>query len=158
MKDVANTGAETRASAALEDAADAAGYRLDEQVGYLLRRAQQRHLAIFAREIPELTPRQFAAVAKCVELGPVSQADLGRATGMDAATVKGVVDRLEARGLVATAPCAEDGRRVLVRLTVEGARLFAALAPRARSITAETLAPLSAAEGASLLRLLRKMA
>ena len=135
----------------------AAEYRLDGQVGFLLRRAQQRHLAIFAREIPELTPTQFAALAKAFELGAVSQAALGRATAMDAATMKGVVDRLEARGLVATAPCGDDRRRVLVRLTPEGARLFARLAGRAAAVTDETLAALSPAERATLVRLLEKI-
>jgi MarR family transcriptional regulator, lower aerobic nicotinate degradation pathway regulator len=132
-------------------------YRLDDQVGFLLRRAQQRHLAIFARAIPELTPTQFAAVAKAFEMGPVSQAALGRATAMDAATIKGVTGRLEARGLVETYPCGEDRRRVLVRLTEEGARRFGELARRAAEITAETLAPLSEAERATLLRLLGKL-
>jgi DNA-binding MarR family transcriptional regulator len=137
--------------------AAAVAYRLDEQVGFMLRRAQQRHLAIFAAHIPELTPTQFAAVARVFELGPASQAELGRATAMDAATIKGVTDRLEARGLVETAPCGDDRRRVLVRLTAEGARLFPRLARRAAEITAETLAPLTTAERASLLDLLRKL-
>ena len=30
-------------------------YDLDAQVGFLLRRATQRHLALFARQIPTLT-------------------------------------------------------------------------------------------------------
>jgi DNA-binding MarR family transcriptional regulator len=149
--------ADPAAKPAGRDRAGATRYRLDDQVGFLLRRAQQRHLAIFARAIPELTPTQFAAIAKAFELGAVSQAALGRATAMDAATIKGVTDRLEARGLVQTAPCEDDRRRVLVRLTDEGARLFADLARRAAAITAETLAPLSAAERASLVRLLRKL-
>ena len=135
----------------------AARYRLDAQAGFLLRRAQQRHLAIFAREIPELTPTQFAALAKAFEMGAVSQAELGRATAMDGATLKGVVDRLEARGLLATAPCGDDRRRVLVRLSEEGARLFRDVAARAAAVTAETLAPLSPAERATLVRLLEKI-
>lgn len=141
-----------------DDALRGAGaYRLDDQVGFLLRRVQQRHLAIFARAIPELTPTQFAAVAKAFELGPVSQAELGRATAMDAATIKGVTDRLEARGLVVTAPCGADRRRVLVRLTEEGARRFADLAGRAAAISADTLAPLTEGERATLLRLLGRL-
>jgi MarR family transcriptional regulator, lower aerobic nicotinate degradation pathway regulator len=135
----------------------AGAYRLEWQVGFMLRRAQQRHLAIFAARIPGLTPTQFAAIAKAFELGPVSQAELGRATAMDAATIKGVTDRLESRGLVETAPCGDDRRRVLVRLTAEGARLFAGLAPRAVEITGETLAPLMPGERSDLLRLLRKL-
>lgn len=135
----------------------AEGYRLDDQVGFLLRRAQQRHLGIFSARMPGLTPTQFAAIAKVFELGPVSQAALGRATAMDAATIKGVTDRLEARGLVATAPCGADRRRVLVRLTAAGRALFAELAPRAAAISDETVAPLNPAEGRKLLQLLRKL-
>ena len=77
-------------------------YRLDEQVGYLLRRVNQRHLAVFAGVIPEVTTTQLAAIAKLAELGPLSQNQLGRATAMDAATIKGVVGRLVQRRLVTT--------------------------------------------------------
>lgn len=154
MTDIAETGAGMRG---VTSGGLVGVYRLDDQVGFLLRRAQQRHLALFARRIPELTPTQFAAMAKAFEVGPVSQAALGRATAMDAATIKGVTDRLEARGLVETAPCGADRRRVLVRLTAEGTRLFAYLLVRAAEITAETLAPLTRGERAILLRLLRKL-
>ena len=78
------------------------GYRLEDQVGHLMRRAQQRHLAVFAGVIPELTTMQFAALAKLAEQGALSQNQLGRATAMDAATIKGVVGRLVARRLVTT--------------------------------------------------------
>ncbi|MFC3117565.1 MarR family winged helix-turn-helix transcriptional regulator [Jhaorihella thermophila] len=89
-------------------------YVLDEQVGFLMRRANQRHLAIFARSIPDLTPTQFAALARLCELERVSQNALGRATAMDAATIKGVVDRLRARGLVEVTPDEVDQRRVVL--------------------------------------------
>jgi DNA-binding MarR family transcriptional regulator len=162
MADTVETGVDRAAEAGAEvsagtDGRAAKAYRLDDQVGFLLRRAQQRHLAIFAGRITELTPTQFAAIAKAFELGPVSQAELGRATAMDAATIKGVIDRLEARGLVETAPCGDDRRRVLVRLTPDGTRLFAALSGRAAGVTAETLAPLTTDERTILLRLLRKL-
>ena len=95
-------------------------YRLEEQVGHLMRRAQQRHLSVFAGAIPELTTTQFAAIAKLAELGALSQNQLGRVTAMDAATIKGVVGRLVARRLVATAPDGGDRRRLVVTLTPEG--------------------------------------
>lgn len=132
-------------------------YRLDGQIGFLLRRAQQRHLSIFARGIPGLTPTQFAALAKAFELGPLSQAEMGRATAMDAATIKGVIDRLEARGVLSTAPCGDDRRRVLVRLTAAGERLYASIAGQAAAISDETLAPLTLGERATLLQLLEKI-
>ena len=75
-------------------------YRLDDQVGFLLRVAMQRHTSIFmSRIVKGLTQTQFAALAKLREVGPCSQNQLGRLIYLDAATTKGVVDRLEVRGL-----------------------------------------------------------
>ena len=48
--------------------------------------------------IEDLTPTQWAALAKLRELGDCSQNHLGRLTAMDAATIKEVVDRLTVRG------------------------------------------------------------
>jgi Transcriptional regulators len=73
-------------------------YQLSTQVGFNLRRANQRHVAIFARHVDGLTPTQFAALARLFEQGPLSQNRLGRETAMDSATIKGVVGRLKAKG------------------------------------------------------------
>jgi len=48
----------------------------------------------------------------------------GRRTLITKGTLTGVVDRLEARGLVERMNCPEDGRSTLVRLTPEGNRVF----------------------------------
>lgn len=141
----------------LAEKASASAYELDDQIGFLLRRASQRHLAIFAKSIPDLTPTQFAAIAKAQALGPISQADLGRATAMDAATLKGVVDRLAGRGLVELAPNTRDRRQIMVRLSPEGERMFAMLTAPAQEISASTLAPLSPEEKRKLLKLLQKI-
>ncbi len=140
-------------------AADAqgAGYALDAQVGFLLRKANQRHLAIFAARIADLTPPQFAVLAKLAEVGETSQNQLGQMVAMDAATVKGVIDRLKARGLVALSEHGSDRRRLVVSLTPAGQAALEALLPGARTITAETLAPLTAREAATLARLLGKI-
>ena len=132
-------------------------YVLDEQVGFLMRRANQRHLAIFARAIPDLTPTQFAALARLCELGEASQNALGRATAMDAATIKGVVDRLRARGLVEVTPDEVDQRRVVLAPSAAGRALFHSLKARAAAISAETLAPLSEDEREMFLALLRRL-
>ncbi|SFH61165.1 MarR family winged helix-turn-helix transcriptional regulator [Albimonas pacifica] len=139
------------------DPRDGTGYRLTAQAGHLLRRANQRHLAIFSARMPDLTPRQFAALAKLDEEGPASQNQLGRATSMDAATIKGVIDRLARRGLVATEPSQEDRRRLIVSLTEAGAELFARAAPVALEITEETLAPLAPEERRLLTALLDRI-
>lgn len=132
-------------------------YRLEQQVGFLLRKASQRHIAIFARHISELTPPQFAALAKLAEVGDTSQNQLGTMVAMDAATIKGVVDRLKARGLVELAKHEGDKRRLIVSLTDQGREAVARLLPLAASITCETAAPLSEREIDTLMRLLAKI-
>ncbi|MEJ6785724.1 MarR family winged helix-turn-helix transcriptional regulator [Aminobacter sp. Piv2-1] len=133
------------------------GYRLQDQIGFILRKAHQRHVAIFAAHIADLTPPQFAALAKLRDVGETSQNQLGALIAMDAATVKGVIDRLAARGLVRLGKHEVDKRRLLVGLTEEGQRTVEELVPLARTITEETLAPLSAREATTLLQLLAKI-
>jgi DNA-binding MarR family transcriptional regulator len=133
-------------------------YVLDEQVGFLLRVAMQRHTAIFtSRMIEDLTQTQFAALAKLLEAGPCSQNHLGRLIYLDAATIKGVVDRLRVRGFVATGHDPQDRRRRAVMLTAAGRRVTEAAVGVAAQITAQTLAPLSAEEQRAVARLLKKL-
>lgn len=133
-------------------------YRLQEQVGFILRKAHQRHVSIFASQIADLTPPQFAALAKLRDVGETSQNQLGVLIAMDAATVKGVIDRLKARGLVELSRHEVDKRRLMVSLTAQGREAIERLIPLAKEITQETLAPLTAKEAATFLRLLAKIA
>jgi DNA-binding MarR family transcriptional regulator len=133
-------------------------YVLDDQVGFLLRQAQQRHTNLFAAMMMEgLTPTQWAALAKLSEAGACSQNHLGRLTAMDGATIKGVIDRLCARGFTATRPDPADARRLLVELTPEGARLYGKAAPLAEAITSRTMEPLNAEERTTFVSLLRRL-
>lgn len=140
------------------DAPSADDYHLQDQVGFILRKAHQRHVSIFASRIADLTPPQFAALAKLRDVGETSQNQLGAFIAMDAATVKGVIDRLKARGLVELTKHEVDRRRLLVSLTAEGRDAVDRLIPLAREITEETLAPLSAREIATFLKLLARIA
>src|SRR6201991_21404 len=133
-------------------------YILDEQIGFILRQVWQRHAAIFARDIgTNLTPTQWAALSKLAETGACSQNQLGRLTAMDVATIKGVIDRLTARGLTETSQDPEDGRRLLVSLTRAGQQLAEKVAPNALAIPRETLAPLDSKERETLFALLSRL-
>lgn len=135
-----------------------AGYRLDEQVGFHLRRAFQRHAAIFAEQMVEqLTPTQWAALSRVAVLQPISQNHLGRETAMDAATIKGVVDRLVKRGFFATSSDPGDNRRTLISLTAEGRDVVRKGVAAAKAITARTVEPLSTGERQLLIELLLKI-
>jgi DNA-binding MarR family transcriptional regulator len=139
-------------------AAEPARYVLDDQVGFLLRIAMQRHTSIFtSRMIEGLTQTQFAALAKLYEVGPCSQNHLGRLIYLDAATIKGVVDRLSARGFVTALNDPKDRRRRAVTLTAHGRQVTEAARLVAAEITAATLAPLSEDEQREVVKLLRKL-
>ena len=140
------------------DGAITLNYVLDEQVGYLLRLAGQRHASIFQNCVPEgLTPMQFSALVRLGEHGSVSQNRLGRLAAMDAATIKGVVDRLLDKGLVTRKPSPEDRRRAIVSLSTCGAGLIGGLHRAGARITDETMAPLTTGERDTLVRLLEKI-
>jgi DNA-binding MarR family transcriptional regulator len=134
-------------------------YVLEEQIGHILRRAHQRASAIFSAEFAgfELTPTQFAALAKIGDGGEVSQNRIGRLTAMDPATVQGVIGRLEKRGLIASKPDPDDRRRTLWRLTEKGADLLARAVPAGIRVTRTTLDPLDAREQRLLLDLLERI-
>lgn len=133
-------------------------YRLADQIGHILRRASQRHSQIFSGLMTDgLTPTRFAALAMLQERGGLSQNELGRLTAMDIATIKGVVDRLRAKGLVSVEQDPKDGRRSLIDLTAAGRNVLAEAIPIGGAISEATLSSLTAAESVSLIRLLRKI-
>jgi DNA-binding MarR family transcriptional regulator len=140
------------------DAAGTTTYVLDEQIGFLLRVAMQRHTSIFtSRMIEGLTQTQFAALSKLREVGPCSQNHLGRLIYLDAATIKGVVDRLGVRGFVTALADPKDRRRRAVALTERGREVTEAAMKVAAEITAATLAPLTAEERRVVAALLKKL-
>jgi MarR family transcriptional regulator, lower aerobic nicotinate degradation pathway regulator len=110
-----------------------------------------------ARMVESLTQTQFAALAKLHDVGPCSQNHLGRLIYLDAATIKGVVDRLGARGLVTALNDPNDRRRRAVTLTERGRQATEAAMAVAADISAETLAPLSADERRTMEKLLKKL-
>ncbi|HEX5213027.1 MAG TPA: MarR family transcriptional regulator [Pseudolabrys sp.] len=133
-------------------------YVLGGQVGFLLRVAMQRHTAIFTTRMTEgLTQTQFAALAKLHDIGPCSQNHLGRHIYLDAATIKGVVDRLAARGFLTAAADPKDRRRRAVTLTERGRTVTEKAMLIAAEITAATLAPLDEEERATMVRLLKTL-
>jgi DNA-binding MarR family transcriptional regulator len=134
-------------------------YVLEEQVGHLLRRAYQRHLALFQGIIGEDGPTsmQFAALHVLWRRGPLSQNLLGRLLAMDPPTVKGVVARLMARGLVVRERDPSDARMLLVALTPTALAALPGWVEKARAVTAATLAPLPRDEQARLIATLRRM-
>ncbi len=133
-------------------------YDLDEQVGYLLRLASQRHAGIFQNIISkDLTPTQFSVLIRLAEKGDLSQNRLGRLAALDTATTKGVVDRLRAKSLIQSRPDRSDKRRAIISLTDEGQSIISTLKKDGLAITEKTLESLKANEKLKLLKLLNKI-
>jgi DNA-binding MarR family transcriptional regulator len=134
-------------------------YEVSEQIGHLLRKAYQRHLAIFSQTIddPQLTAVQFAVLSASRRLGPSSMSDLGKATAIDAATVRGIIERLRARQLIELQTNPDDRRKVTVQLTRAGESLVEQITPTAFRISELTMGELNEAERVAVLYLLRKL-
>jgi DNA-binding MarR family transcriptional regulator len=137
-----------------------ADYRLEDQVGYWLRRAYQRHMAIFAAVMSDLdlTSVQFAALVKLRDMKAVTQTELGRLIGIDRATISGVVSRLQKRGLLQFRLDPLDRRSRIIALTPAGETLLGQALRRTEQVGDDTLAPISEAERAALRDMLRKLA
>ncbi|SAK99834.1 MarR family transcriptional regulator [Caballeronia arationis] len=147
-------------STALQESGNAAtDYDVSAQVGHLLRKAYQRHLAIFGQTIgdPKLTSVQFAVLSASLRLGPSSMSDLGKATAIDAATVRGIIERLRTRELIELTTNLDDRRKSAVVLTDQGRRLVEDTTPAAQRVSDLTMNDLNDVERVAVLFLLRKL-
>lgn len=134
-------------------------YRLEDQIGFRLRKAHQRATEIFNDVLAghDVTPMQFAVLAKLDDLGTVSQNQLGRHVAMDPATIFGVIGRLAKRGLVSQRADPGDARLTLIELTAEGRDLVARLKVLGGEVSRRTLAPLTPEDARVLLDLIQRI-
>jgi DNA-binding MarR family transcriptional regulator len=89
--------------------------------------------------------------------GPISQVELGRALGIDKATMVKFLDQLEAEGLVTRQEGSPDRRVKLVSLSKRGERTLVSASKVRRKVEEEFLSPLSAGERKALLSALPKL-
>jgi DNA-binding MarR family transcriptional regulator len=134
-------------------------YQFSEQIGHLLRRAYQRHMAIFQETVPDstLTPSQFVVLCTVRDQPGCEIAAIVRATALDEPSVRGIVERLKWRGLLSVEQEPGDGRHMKMTLTEEGRQLAAKTVPFAEQISELTYGDLSADERAQLARLVRRI-
>lgn len=98
---------------------------LGQQVG-AVRRAFRRHLEA-AAEPYGLTATQFMVLRRLWEQDKLPVQQLARVSFLDAATMTGVLDRLEGKGLIQRVRQESDRRTVQIHLTEEGRALQAPL-------------------------------
>jgi MarR family transcriptional regulator, lower aerobic nicotinate degradation pathway regulator len=135
------------------------GYDITRQIGHLLRKAYQTHMAIFQSlsNNPQITPTQFAVMCVLKDSGPSSLTVIGRRIATDLATVRGIIERLHKRGMVSFSRDAADRRQVIARLEPEGATIVESMTPAAQQISEATVRNLTVAERVALQYLLEKI-
>lgn len=128
--------------------------------GHLIRRLHQQSTQVFQAQTQaagfDLTSVQFAALDAIAQQPGIDQSGLAATIGFDRATIGGVIDRLEGKGLVQRLVSADDRRARQLQLQPEGRKLLAAVRPVVEALQAEILAPLNRAERASFVALANK--
>lgn len=128
--------------------------------GHLIRRLHQQSTQVFQARTQaagfDLTSVQFAALDAIAEQPGIDQARLAATISFDRATIGGVIDRLEQKGLLQREVSAQDRRARSLQLTREGERLLAAVRPVVEALQAEILAPLTRKERETFLALALK--
>jgi DNA-binding MarR family transcriptional regulator len=101
-----------------EDAAEQEPYR---HTGYLLRRAQQLHVATWARIVStDISSVQYSILVVLDREGELSQRELCDEVDLDRSTIADLVARMERRGLIVRHLDPADARRKTVGLTDRG--------------------------------------
>jgi DNA-binding MarR family transcriptional regulator len=130
---------------------------LDAIPGHCIRRLQQIAVAIFMQESVSsgVTPVQFAVLQTLADQPGIDQRTLARVVSFDTSTIGGVIDRLEARGLLTRSLSPEDRRVRLLHLTPEGEALLPDLAPSVQRTQDRILEPLSGTERKEFMRMMQ---
>lgn len=129
---------------------------LSRYTGYLVRRAQQAHAALWLRAgESEVTSVQFGVLSLLDSNPSIDQRSLGDLLQLDRSTIADVVLRLENRGYIERVRDAVDRRRKILTLTEQGREELRALLPHAENINAALVAGLNPADQQELNRLLR---
>lgn len=128
--------------------------------GHLARRFQQIAVAVFQAQMErigaEITPVQYAALMAVAASPRIDQARLAAAIGFDRATINGVIDRLDGKGLLSRTTSALDRRVRELTITPSGEDLLARIQPAVHAAQDQMVSGLESDEVSALLALLRK--
>src|SRR5882757_6700902 len=108
--------------------------QLYRRPGFLIRRAHQIAVSIFMEETGELgiTNRQYGILVLLKRQPGIDQITVAKLLGLDRSTTGMVLTKLEQDGLVSRYVGDRDRRRLLLKLTRAGERMFERLAEPAR--------------------------
>lgn len=131
-----------------------------DKPGHLARRFQQIAVAVFHAEVgaegSDMTPVQYAALAKIALSPGLDQATLAGLIAYDRTTIGGVVDRLVEKGFVTRAVNPQDRRARVLTITADGLAMLERIEPAVQAAQRAMLNGLSESEARDLVRLLKK--
>ncbi len=130
---------------------------LYEMPGHLIRRAHQISGAVFTAQLAglDVTSMQYAALEATASQPGIDATRLSELIAIDKATLGGVLDRLEAKGLLARAAAPHDRRMKTVTLTPAGTALLQEIRPRVAAVQRDMMQRLSPAEQRQFVALLK---
>jgi MarR family transcriptional regulator, transcriptional regulator for hemolysin len=134
--------------------------RIDpDTIGFLVTDLSRLIRAEFDKRIAQtglpVTAGEARTLVHAARAGEIRQNALAEQMGVEAMTVSGYLDRLEARGLVERRPDPADRRAKLVGLTEAAGGVLAEIATVAASVRAEASKGLSTADWARLLDMMK---
>ncbi|MDX3452596.1 MarR family transcriptional regulator [Streptomyces sp. ME02-8801-2C] len=133
--------------------------QLDAYIGYLIRRCEQVHTALWAAHVSrEVTSQQFAVLNTLARRPELDQRTLAEESSLDRSTVNVIVRRLVDQGYVQQVRHERDRRRTVLCLTPDGSQLLNQLIPPAQRINQQMLDALPTEDRATALRLLKTLA
>jgi MarR family transcriptional regulator, lower aerobic nicotinate degradation pathway regulator len=132
---------------------------LYKKPGYLIRRLQQMSVSIFSEELSdfEITPVQYATLAAVAACPGLDHVGVSQTVGLDRTTVTGIIDRLEAKGLLARSPSKTDRRAKLLTVTEDGLVALNEMGPATLRVQTRILQPLAPAERKVFMSLLERV-
>ncbi|CAM3567266.1 MarR family transcriptional regulator [Polaromonas hydrogenivorans] len=132
---------------------------IDQMPGHAIRRLHQISVGIAHQEAQALsiTPVQYAILQSVHNHPNTDQRTLANLVSLDTSTTAGVVDRLEARGLLTRNASPDDRRVRLLTLTPAGEQLLAEAIPRMERVQELILAPLTPSQRIDFMELLNKL-
>ena len=127
--------------------------------GHLIRRLHQVSTAYFAEECRgELTAVQYAALVAIGSHPGIDATRLSEIIYFDRSTIGDVLDRIESKGWIRREYTSSDRRIKRLELSSLGQEVLQHVEPGIRRVQDRLLAPLTAGEAKTLVRLLGKMA
>jgi len=133
--------------------------RLDQLIGYHLRRAQNFVFEDFVKSIGDdaITPGQFGVLSVIFENQGLNQSTLAKTIGIERSTMVGVIDTLEKRGIVVRKRSEIDKRSYGLQLSPTGKDLLNRVEKKVSDHEQRLSANLTAKERSQLIKLLKKI-